>query len=187
SRTACRTRATRPAGALNVEKFAGTSRAITDKSKQKSRNADKEGIVGFRESTLLDASFRLPDDMLVAPDGTIYISDAANHAIRRIVDHGGQKFVETVAGNGVPGFADGFGVNARFNTPTGITLSLDGKVLFVADTNNERIRRIDLSTGLVTTLAGNGQTAILDGPPGEAGFIQPIGLAVDTDGTIYVS
>src|SRR5262249_51336223 len=180
-------RVTRAGGTLTVDTFAGTFRLITEKEKQKGRNADKEGIVGFRDSTLLDSSFRLPDDMVIAPDGTIFIADAENHAIRRIVDRGGQKVVETVAGNGVPGFADGVGVNARFNTPTAIALSLDSTALIVADTNNGRVRHIDLTTGAVTTLAGSGKIEVIDGPPAEAGFIQPIGIAVDTNGIIYIS
>ena len=95
--------------------------------------------------------------------------------------------VETIAGNGVPGFADGDGDKARFRTPTGLALSLDERFLFVADLNNARIRRVDLQTRRVETYAGSGLLGNADGPPGEATFSQPIGLAVDSDGTLYVS
>ena len=98
-----------------------------------------------------------------------------------------QNVVETIAGNGVPGFADGVAGNARFNTPTGITLSADGRFLLVADTNNHRVRKIDLISNRVDTLAGSGFPSNDDGPAGEAAFNQPIGLALDSDGTLYVS
>jgi sugar lactone lactonase YvrE len=172
---------------IDVQTFAGTFREVTDHSKQKSLNSTKIGIDSYRDSTLLDSSFRLPDDMLVAPDGSIYIADAGNHAIRRIVEQGGQIVVETVAGNGVPGYADGEAENARFNTPTAIALSPDNQFLFVADTNNGRIRRIDLVNKLVRTYAGSGNLNVDDGPAPEAGFIQPIGLAVDSNGIVYVT
>jgi sugar lactone lactonase YvrE len=120
---------------------------------------------------------------LIAPDGTIYIADAGNHSIRRIRN----GVVETIAGNGVAGFADGLAQNARFDTPTALALSDDGRFLFVADTFNNRIRVIDLLNNTVTTLAGNGDTGIVDGPMGEASFSLPIGLALDDGGVLYVS
>ena len=57
----------------------------------------------------------------------------------------------------------------------------------MAETNNHRVRKIDLATGTVGTLAGSGVSGNDDGPPGEATFNQPIGLAVDLDGTVYVT
>lgn len=176
-------RIVRTGGGVTVDTFAGGSDRITDEGKQKKFNSTRRGLIGFRSSSLLDSNFRLPDDILVAPDGTIYLADAGNHVIRRIR----QGVVDTIAGNGVPGFADGVAGNARFNTPTGITLSLDGRFLLVADTNNHRVRKIDLLNNRVDTLAGNGNPGNDDGPAGEATFNQPIGLALDSDGTLYVS
>jgi sugar lactone lactonase YvrE len=173
----------RSGSTITVDTFAGTFNLVTNPDKQKALNSTKVGQDGFRDGPLGDSSFRLPDDMVIAPDGSIYVADAGNHAIRRIHD----GIVETLAGNGVPGFADGIGPNTRFNTPTGLALSLDGQTLYVADTNNHRIRRIDLATRRVGTLAGNGDAGQDDGPPGESSFSQPIGLAVDSDGTLYVS
>ncbi|MGA9769897.1 MAG: SMP-30/gluconolactonase/LRE family protein [Blastocatellia bacterium] len=176
-------RITRTGGTVTVETFAGGFDMITDKDKQDKFNSTRRGLSGFRSSSLLDSNFRLPDDILVAPDGAIYLADAGNHVIRRIR----QNVVETIAGNGVPGFADGVAGNARFNTPTGITLSPDGRFLLVADTNNHRVRTIDLLSNRVDTLAGDGLPGNDDGPAGEASFNQPIGLALDSDGTLYVS
>jgi sugar lactone lactonase YvrE len=174
----------RAGGAVTVDTFAGSFRLIDSTEKQQTFNSTKVGVDGFRDGPLLDGSaFRLPDDMVIAADGSIYVADAANHAIRRIRNGA----VETLVGNGVPGFADGLGPNVRFNTPTGLALSLDGQFLYVADTNNHRVRRIDLATNRVSTLAGSGISGMVDGPPGESAFNQPIGLAVDSDGTLYVS
>jgi len=169
---------------ITVDTFAGNFRLIDSADKQQALNSTKQGLDGFRDGPLTNgAAFRLPDDMVIAADGSIYVADAANHAIRRIRN----GVVETLAGNGVPGFADGIGPNVRFNTPTGLALSLNGQLLYVADTNNQRIRRIDLATNRVSTLAGSGVSGMDDGPPGESAFNQPIGLAVDSDGILYVS
>lgn len=173
----------RNGSSLMVDTFAGLFDMITNPDRQKQFNSTREGIDGFRNGGLLDATFSLPDDILIAPDGTIYLADAGNNAIRRIR----QNVVDTVAGNGVPGFADGVAGNARFNTPTGLALSPDARFLYVADTNNHRVRRIDLLTQQVDTIAGNGASDYVDGPSGEASFNQPIGLAVDGDGSVYVS
>jgi sugar lactone lactonase YvrE len=133
----------RPNGTVTVDTFAGDFRLIDNPEKQAKFNSTKEGLDGFRDGPLIGSAFRLPDDMVIAPDGSIYVADAGNHAIRRIHDN----VVERVAGNGVPGFADGTGDSVRFNTPTAIALSLDGQSLYVADTNNNRVRVIDLATG----------------------------------------
>ena len=173
----------RSGSSITVDTYAGNFNTVDNVDKQKALNSTKVGLDGFHDGPLIGAEFRLPDDMVIAPDGSIYVADAGNHAIRRLRN----GVVETIAGNGVPGFADGVGPNTRFNTPTGLALSLDGRTLYVADTNNHRVRRIDLTTGRVGTLAGNGGAGLSDGPPGEAVFNQPIGLAVDVDGTVYVS
>jgi sugar lactone lactonase YvrE len=170
-------------GTVTVDTFAGDFRLIESPDKQEKYNSTKEGLDGFRNGPLIGSAFRLPDDMVIASDGSIYVADAGNHAIRRIRNNA----VETVAGNGVPGFADGTGDNVRFNTPTALALSLDEQSLYVADTNNHRVRRIELATGRVSTLAGSGDAGLVDGPAGSAQFNQPIGLAVDADGTLYVS
>lgn len=167
-----------------VDTFAGLFTEIEDKGRQKRLNSTRLGQDSYRDNNLLGSGFRQPDDILVAPGGLIYIADAGNHAIRRINLDGS---VETVAGNGVPGFADGEAHNARFNTPTGLALSADGKFLFVADTVNHRVRRIDLTAGKVETFSGNGNVGSDDGPAHVASFVQPIALAFDTDGTLYVS
>lgn len=173
----------RSGASITVSTFAGSFSLITSKGEQDRFNSTRQGLASYRDAGLLDSAFRLPDDLVIAPDGTIFVADAANHAIRRITQTG----VETIAGNGVPGFADGTAANARFNTPTALALSADGNFLFVADTINNRVRRIDLVNRRVSTLAGGGAGPTIDGPGGEATLFQPIGLALDSDGTLYVS
>ncbi|MEK6324562.1 MAG: hypothetical protein AABN33_23215 [Acidobacteriota bacterium] len=172
---------------ITVDTFAGLFKEITSIGKQTVFNSTRQGQASYRDAGLFDSAFRLPDDIVIGADGTIYIADAGNHSIRRIAQTAGQFVVETLAGNGVPGFADGAAENARFNTPTGLVLSADGNFLFVADTNNARVRRIDLVNRLVSTLAGGGEGESVDGPGGEAVLFQPIGLALDFDGVLYVS
>ena len=177
----------RSGAGVTVDTFAGTFREITDKTVQKRLNGTRAGIASYRDAGLLDSAFRTPDDIVIAPNGSIYIADAGNHAIRRITQQGGLSVVETIAGNGVPGFADGAAEHARFNTPTALALSTDGNFLYVADTNNDRVRLVDLVNRRVSTLAGGGDSAAPDGPRGAAAFFKPIGLAVDAPGVIYVA
>jgi len=177
----------RSGGSTTVDTVAGTFSEITDPDKQKKFNSTRQGLASYRDAGLLDSAFNLPDDILIAPDGAVYIADAGNSAIRRITERDGQFVVETIAGNGVPGFADGDAEHARFNTPTALALSADGNFLFVADTNNNRIRRIDLVNRHVSTFAGGGSGNTADGPGGQASLFQPIGLALDSDGVLYVA
>lgn len=181
-------RITRTGGGITVDTVAGMFSEVTDEERQDRINSTRQGIASYRDAGLFDSAFRLPDELLVAPDGSIYIADAGNSVIRRISQTGGQAVVETIAGNGVPGFADGVANKARFNTPTALALSDDGNFLFVADTNNNRVRKIDLVNRRVSTLAGGGGGgSIVDGPGGQATILQPIGIALDSDGVLYVA
>ena len=77
---------------------------------------------------------------------------------------------------------------ATFNNPTGLAISPDGLVLFVAEHDSNMVRKILLATGTVTTLAGNGAVATADGPATAASFAHPVQLGVSPDGRfLYVS
>lgn len=139
---------------------------------------------GSTDGTNTTARFNDPAGLAIAADGTIFVADNQNHAIRRIGTNG---VVTTLAGlPGTPGSADGSGSNARFDSPTGLALGPDG-VLYVSDTGNHTLRRITL-TGVVTTLAGAaGNADFADGPATTARFNQPLGLAIAPDGTVFVA
>lgn len=95
--------------------------------------------------------------------------------------------VDTFAGvTGVPGSSDGSADQARFARPEGLAITASG-VLYVADTQNHTIRRVD-PDGMTTTLAGYpGVAGHLDGAGADARFNAPIALAVGPDGFIYVT
>jgi sugar lactone lactonase YvrE len=123
-----------------------------------------------------------PFGVATADDGTIYVADAGeSNRIRKISPDGN---VITLAG-GSEGFADGAGSSAAFNTPSALALGPDGN-LYVADTGNNRIRKIT-PDGTVSTVAGSGSAGYVDGPAAAAQFNGPIGLAISRDGDIYVA
>jgi sugar lactone lactonase YvrE len=140
-------------------------------------------LTGSVDGTGTSAKFH--DPSAVATDGTnLYVADTYNHTIRKIVILTGA--VTTLAGTaGTSGSADGTGTSAKFNTPFGITT--DGTNLYVADTYNHAIRKIVISTGAVTTLAGKaGWSGSADGTGSAARFCVPYGIT--TDGTnLYVA
>jgi sugar lactone lactonase YvrE len=123
-----------------------------------------------------------PFGVAVAADGTIYVADAGeSNRIRKLSPDGS---VTTLAG-GSEGFADGAGAAASFNTPSALALGPDGN-LYVADTGNNRIRKITRD-GKVSTVAGDGTAGYVDGPAAQAQFNAPVGLAVSAGGDIYVA
>src|SRR5258708_3914865 len=97
--------------------------------------------------------------------------------------------VTTLAGNGASGFAGdrGLAVNAVLRTPYAVVLDAAGN-LFIADTNNGRVRRVDARTGIITTYAGGGTPSEIgdNGPATSARLGNPIGLAIDR-GFLYIT
>ncbi|HSD45183.1 MAG TPA: hypothetical protein VLB87_01125 [Pyrinomonadaceae bacterium] len=128
------------------------------------------------------AAFSDPFGVVVAKDGTIYLSDAGeSNRIRKITLQG---VVTTFAG-GNEGFADGVGSAASFNTPSGLAIDANDN-LYVADTANNRIRKVT-PAGEVSTIAGDGTAGYLDGPANQARFNGPVGVAVDPHGNVFVA
>jgi sugar lactone lactonase YvrE len=140
------------------------------------------GTAGFADGTGTDAQFNYPRGIALDSAGNVYVADGTNNRIRRITSAG---VVTTLAGNKYVGFANGTGTAAQFNRPNGITLDSAGNV-YVGDTMNHRIRKIT-SAGVVSTLAGSGTQGSLDSIPTVAKFDYPYGLAVDSEGNVYVA
>lgn len=145
--------------------------------------AGTAGVSGFADGAGSSAEFSGPSGIVT--DGTnLYVSDMGNNTIRKIVISTG--IVTTLAGSaGGIGATDGAGTSARFDSPTGITIS--GMNLYVSDSLNRTIRKIVISTGAVTTLAGTARfTGSADGIGSAAKFYGPSGI--NTDGTnLYVA
>lgn len=131
-----------------------------------------------------NARFDAPYATAVDSNGVVYVADATAHVIRRI---GTDGVVTTFAGlPGVFGVDDGTADNARFYSPSGIAVDATGTV-YVADTFNSTIRKITPGR-VVTTLAGTGRVrGSTDATGASARFDQPFGIAVDSNGTVYVA
>ena len=130
------------------------------------------------------ARFSEPGGVAVDAAGTmVYVADSSNHTIRRI--NAATRSVTTVAGlAGQAGSADGVGSAARFYYPEDVAVDTAGTALYIADLSNHTIRRIDVATQAVTTLAGlAGQVGSADGIGSAARFFFPAGVAVDAAGT----
>ncbi len=132
------------------------------------------------------AQLNFPSGVALDAAGNIYVSDQYNHAIRKIDVNG---IITTIAGNGTPGF-DGDGgpaVNALFDNPD--DLAILGSNLYISDKFNNRVRVIDLDTGIITTVAGNGAWG--RGAENVGATTTPLdtprGIDVAPDGTLYIT
>ena len=143
------------------------------------------GSYGFVDGYRTSAKFNAPTKTaLVAASGIMYVSDAGNNAIRKIDPQG---YVTTFAGAGptAPGKVDGPGGSARFFRPTSVINNPVDGYIYVADSHNNCIRRIDAS-GNVTTYAGTGEPGLVNGPRLQAKFSMPMDLVI-YNGVMYVS
>jgi sugar lactone lactonase YvrE len=146
--------------------------------------AGSAGVTGSTDGNGSNALFYYPSGIAVDSVGNVYVADEYNHTIRKIDTNAN---VTTLAGTpGVSGSTDGIGSSALFYYPTEVAVDSAGNV-YVADYFNSTIRKIDTSTN-VTTLAGSpGVTGTNDGPGSAALFNYPYGIAVDTNGNLYVT
>jgi sugar lactone lactonase YvrE len=129
-----------------------------------------------------EARLNGPFDIAFDSAGNLYFSDTFNHRIRRVDAATG--IISTVAGNGEAGFSGDGGpaIAAALNEPYGVVVDRAGSI-YTADRLNRRVRRIDASSGIITTLAGTGAAAYSGdgGKAANAGLAEPNGLAFDAD------
>jgi len=147
--------------------------------------AGKLDVAGTQDGAALgQATFNNPHGIANDKHGNVYIVDRWSHTIRKLDTQTG--IVSTIAGTGSPGDVDGHVSIASFREPWGIAADSSGRFLYIADTKNHKIRKIDTQTGFVTTVAGTGQAGVVNGPGIVARFSSPTGITVAPDGTLYV-
>lgn len=141
-------------------------------------------VAGDTDGPAATAQFRNPAGMVADPSGNLFVAEYSGNRIRKITP-GGTVTVFAGSPTAVPGAADNTGTSATFNGPTG--LEIDGSNnLYVGDYANFKVRKIT-PAGVVTTVAGSGIQGKVDGATSSAQFNRPYGLAVDSNGNLYVA
>ena len=149
------------------------------------------GTAGALDGLGTGATLQFPAGIAYcARDRALYVTEHTRHRIRR-VDLSWR--VSLVAGTGTAGFADGAGTVAQFNRPTGI--ASDGSAVYVTDMDGNRVRKISFTGSnpygaaayTVSTVAGDGTAAVVDGVGTWARFNRPTGICADADGVLYVA
>jgi sugar lactone lactonase YvrE len=143
--------------------------------------AGSAGVRGSANGPVSQATFYRPTGIAVDANDNIYVVDTYNNLIREI--SGG--VVSTLAGSGKVGHANGTGIAATFNHPSGIALDLLGNI-YVADTGNSMIRKIT-PQGVVTTLAGDLIPGSTNGYGTHSRFYFPSGLVFVAPDLLYVA
>ena len=148
------------------------------------------GTAGFNGDSIAAtaAELHVPSGVAIDQAGHIYVADTFNHRVRRVDAITG--VITTVAGTGAAGFAgDGaIATAAQLNFPLDVAVDESGNIL-VADSLNNRVRRVDAMTGVITTVAGNGGAGYAgDGAVATAAQLDfPVGIALDADQDILVA
>jgi uncharacterized repeat protein (TIGR01451 family) len=174
----------------------GTTLYVADTNNYAIRKITSTGVVttlaggtyGTADGTGTAAQFASPYAIAGDKNGNLYVADYGSSTIRKIVASSG--VVTTLAGNGVAGYADGTGTSAQFANPLGIAVDSAGTTVYVADTYNFVIRKINVSTRAVSTWAGyqpDGGVGDVDGTGSNARLYYPTGIAVDKNNNAYVT
>ncbi len=150
-------------------------------------------LEGFQDGTNSAARFNWPLGIAVDTNGTVYVADLFNDAIRKITPIGTNWVTTTIAGGPGSALVDGTNRTAKFDLPHGLALDNAGSI-YVADSLNFAIRRITpIGTNWVTTtiagasVSGNPVPGSRDGTNRVASFNEPFGVAVASSGTVYVA
>lgn len=149
------------------------------------------GIQGLEGDGGLGTAARLslnsPAGVAIDGDGNLYISDTGNQRVRAVKDSTG--FITAIAGSGTYGFSgdNGPATEADLANPTGLAFDQEGN-LYIADTDNHRVRKVDGKTGLITTVVGNGKSDLKGdgGPAIEASLRYPAGISIDQE-NLYIA
>lgn len=139
-------------------------------------------------SPATEATFNGIHNLQITPAGDLLIADSFNNTLRKIDPKTG--VITSIAGNGQKGFSGDGGPAARAQFSNLIQIALDpaGKLLYCADIGNRRIRRIDLTSGVISTVAGNGKAGVpADGAEAvSAPLVDPRAVTPDADGGFYI-
>jgi DNA-binding beta-propeller fold protein YncE len=134
------------------------------------------------------ATLNGPHSLVVTPDGDVLVADTWNNRIRKI--DGKTGVISAFAGTGKKGFAgdDGPAAKAEFGGIYCIALTHNGKRLVVTDLDNRRVRAMDMASGIVSTIAGNGKKGVPENGAmaREAPLVDPRAAAADAQGRVYI-
>ena len=170
---------------------------IADQNHSRIRKVDSNGIIttvagngtnvySGDNGLATNAGVVSPDGVAVDTSGNLFFSEYSGQRVRKVGTNG---IITTVAGNGTNGYSGDIGpaTNAMLNYPMGVALDTNGN-LYVADYNNNRIRRVD-ANGIITTVAGNGSFNFAGdgGPATNASLRYPDGVMVDVGNNLYIS
>ncbi len=192
-------------GPIAVATDAAGNVYITDQANQRIRKVDAvsgnittvagngvagsgaDGLAGDGGPAILASLFQ-PVGIAIGPDGNLYIADQANSRIRKVDLVTG--IITTVAGNGTLAFSGDGGpaTSAQLYYPTDVIFDPAGN-FYIADSANQRVRKVDAQTGIITTVAGSGTQGFAGdgGPATAAAFSLPAALAFDAAGNLYIS
>ncbi len=134
----------------------------------------------------INASLKVPTGVCVDASGNFYIADQSDHRIRKVNANTG--IISTIAGNGTQGFSGDGGpaTAAKLSKPSGISIDGLGN-LYIADFANYRIRKVNASTGIISTVAGNGISGFGgDGGAALAANLISYSVSLDTSGSLYI-
>ena len=150
--------------------------------------AGKAGSAGFSGDggPAISANLNAPVGICFDPAGNLYIADFNNQRVRKVDATTG--LISTIAGNGTPGFSGdgGLALNAQLNHPSRLYADKNNH-LFVVDYDNWRVRKIDLGTGIITTVAGNGTENNVEGGLAVNSGMLPNAITMDKAGNLIIS